>query len=289
MALDIHIVNVGKGNCTIADHPSGRLTMIDIDDSRAVTELEKAVRLLLKGVGVTNPVDYFATNFPNRSIFRFILSHPDMDHLSGIKALFTKAVISNFWDTEHDKQCDSWEGSPYDEEDWKFYQKLRKKEINGVTVLKNIRGASNHFWQEDGISILHPHPDLHALASERDEYDHVSHVVKLSHAGRSVLVCGDATKEAFEHMFNDPDVDMTADIIIAPGHGSKNHIHEDAIKSVGHKVTLVSVAENVDYDRDYYTKFGTVLTTKHVGNIRINIQDDGQVSLRTQSGDYSDQ
>src|SRR5580704_4138232 len=34
MMLRVHFLNVGQGDCTVISHPSGRLTMIDINDSQ---------------------------------------------------------------------------------------------------------------------------------------------------------------------------------------------------------------------------------------------------------------
>ena len=47
--LRVHFLNVGHGDCTIISHPSGRLTMIDINnsqdyDSESFTELVKEER-----------------------------------------------------------------------------------------------------------------------------------------------------------------------------------------------------------------------------------------------------
>jgi hypothetical protein len=36
--LRIHFLNVGHGDCTIISHPSGRLTMIDINNSQDYDE-----------------------------------------------------------------------------------------------------------------------------------------------------------------------------------------------------------------------------------------------------------
>src|SRR5690242_5239883 len=46
MPLRNHFLNVGHGDCTIIEHPSGRLTMIDVNnsqdyDSESLTELMK--------------------------------------------------------------------------------------------------------------------------------------------------------------------------------------------------------------------------------------------------------
>jgi hypothetical protein len=34
----IHILNVGHGSCTLIEHPSGRLTMIDINNGTEIDE-----------------------------------------------------------------------------------------------------------------------------------------------------------------------------------------------------------------------------------------------------------
>ena len=38
MSKNFYFLNVGKGNCTIIDFPSGHLSVIDIDDSRIVNK-----------------------------------------------------------------------------------------------------------------------------------------------------------------------------------------------------------------------------------------------------------
>src|SRR6266851_4124315 len=65
-------------------------------------------------------------------IFRFILTHPDMDHMDGIKALFEALSPYNFWDTENEeeKQFDESFGR-YDEDDWLFYKELRDNKSEG--------------------------------------------------------------------------------------------------------------------------------------------------------------
>lgn len=50
-----------------------------------------------------NPILYLQ-KFSIKNIFRFIVTHPDMDHLDGIKDLFNNFSISNFWDTDNKKR-----------------------------------------------------------------------------------------------------------------------------------------------------------------------------------------
>ena len=101
--ITFHFLNVGKGNCTIIDFPSERLSVIDIDDSRAISAYERTLMEKAGKAKLTNPIDYIASEFADREIFRFILTHPDMDHMSGIKRLFEEKYVRNFWDTKNDK------------------------------------------------------------------------------------------------------------------------------------------------------------------------------------------
>ena len=130
MTLFLHFINVGKGNCALIDFQSNRLSVIDIDDSRALSKNEREIMTRLKKATVTNPIQYIVSKFPEREIFRFILSHPDMDHMSGIKSLFENKYVRNFWDTKNNRQDPkNWDTVLYDKADWDFYQKLTEESI----------------------------------------------------------------------------------------------------------------------------------------------------------------
>ena len=87
--LKIHFLNVGKGNCTVIKLPSERLMVVDIDNSR-INDDDDVLQC---------PIDFLNRTYPNESIFRFILTHPDMDHMSGLYDLDKERKIHNFWDT----------------------------------------------------------------------------------------------------------------------------------------------------------------------------------------------
>jgi beta-lactamase superfamily II metal-dependent hydrolase len=61
------------------------------------------------------------------SVFRFILTHPDMDHMDGIAAFFNTFSPTNFWDTDNteEKNFDDGGNGGFQEEDWWFYKSLR--------------------------------------------------------------------------------------------------------------------------------------------------------------------
>lgn len=271
--MKIHFLNVGKGNCTIIEFPSGHLTMIDIDNSRIDDDDI-----------LTNPIEYFLSKFPNQSLFRFILTHPDMDHLSGLNQLTEKVSIANFWDTNHNKTFsdEDWEGSPYDKKDWEKYLTLRKS-TSDPKVLQLYRDATSECcWTQDGISILSPSLSLVKLANGNEEYNHLSYVLRIEYAGVTVILGGDASKEAWDEIYKHYKYEfLKADLFLAPHHGSANNIHKDAFNTIAPYYVIVSVAEGVDYDYSYYSKLAKkkVLSTKYYGTMRIEIKDDGNYTI----------
>lgn len=273
--LKIHFLNVGKGSCTIIDFPSTRLSMIDIDNSRIKDDEEV----------LTDPIEYLRNNFSNRSLFRFILTHPDMDHMSGLDELARNVSISNFWDTNHNKTIneEEWTSSPYKKEDWDRYLKFRESNENPKCLRLQRGETSDCCWIQDGIKILSPSPSLISLSDETSEenpqkYHHISYILNIEYAGTKVLIGGDASVEAWEEILNKCGSEsLTADIFLAPHHGSKNNINEDAFEEIEPDYVIISVARGVDYDYNYYASVASkrVLSTKHYGTIVLQINDDG--------------
>jgi len=287
--IKFHFINVGKGSCTLVYFSSGHLSVIDIDDSRSISPLVEGIMQLLEKALPVNPIDYIVANFPNEDIFRFILTHPDMDHMSGIKSLFHKKIVYNFWDIPN-KRPDpgNWESSLYNKEDWDFYQDLRDGNVN-TTLVSPLRDQDSECcWIQDGIHILSPDKELLKKAEDCGEYDHLSYVLMINYVGKKILLGGDATQFAWENILECYGNYLEADIFLAPGHGSKNHISSEILDVIKPRLVIVSVAENIDYDYELYKKYGRVLSTKHYGNIKVKIEDDGKILFTTQFQNYSD-
>lgn len=126
--LEMWFVNVGHGDSTIVKFPSGRTTMVDINNSKSLDE--ETLKEICESVGVDwltyryapaqlafekyaairsyeerleDPIDVFKRVCPGHDVFRFVASHPHLDHLSGIYRLSRQETgidIVNFWDTE---------------------------------------------------------------------------------------------------------------------------------------------------------------------------------------------
>ena len=100
----VHFLTVGEGDCSIIEHNSGRISMIDIcngnkvvskAEARIIEALEKPRGNFAMCKRQTNPLEYLQ-EMGVSSIFRFILTHPDMDHLDGFNNLIDNFSVTNF-------------------------------------------------------------------------------------------------------------------------------------------------------------------------------------------------
>lgn len=201
--------------------------------------------------------------------------------MAGLKRLYDEVGLTNFWDTDNDKEIDedSWEDSLYRKEDWDLYQKLRRS-TGSPKCIRPQRGDLNKYWNEDKIEILSPTPNLVKLANDNDEYNHLSYVLKITYAGSSVLLGGDATVEAWQDILENYGKEkLKADILLAPHHGSKNNFHKEAMEAVSPKLVIVSVHVGKDYAYDEYARLKSqpkILSTKWWGNLVVTINDKGE-------------
>jgi beta-lactamase superfamily II metal-dependent hydrolase len=269
--LKIHFLNVGKGSCTVIDFPSGHLTVVDTDNSRNTEEND-----------LTDPIDFIKKEYPNRDIFRLIITHPDMDHLSGMEEIAENFKIYNFWDTENNKtlsQADLDKAPYYEKEDWKTYQKFRKSAEN-PKCLNLYRNSNGDYWNSDNIKILSPSKALVKKANDSGEYNHLSYVISINYKGTKILLGGDATIAAWDEILEELDKDeLKADIFLAPHHGSTYNVNKEVFKYIDPKYVVVSVITGVDYDYAYYNTLAknNVLSTKHYGNISFHFDNNGKI------------
>ena len=167
----IHFLNVLEGDCNIIQHDSGRISVIDVSNAynKEDTPEEKAAKAsrereerrtrtkvpsnkvdYKQKLTPDNPIAYLKENIGTNEIFRFIISHPDMDHLDGIKDLYTEFTILNTWDTENNKYIGPNESfAGYNQEDWKFYTQVRAGQVSNTRRLTNYDNESSQYRNDD--------------------------------------------------------------------------------------------------------------------------------------------
>jgi competence protein ComEC len=321
--LKLHFLNVGHGDCTIIDFPSGHLTMVDINNSRTLDddseqELENEIAKR-QGVGdlsvyrllgslpqsvsdsmtkyreefLTDPVDYFLQHFGrDRHIFRYIQTHPDMDHMTGLYRLREEGIeIVNFWDTKHsvEKSDDpaDWKETQYDIRDWQTYNSLRGS-TSDPKALFYVTGDQHEYFKDDGIRIWAPFKHNEDI-DEDDDINSLSYVLRIEYGSCNILLGGDAPVDYWETVYNSPKFAYPKiHLLKTPHHGRKSGYHWQSVKAMNPDCTVVSVGKLAKKDDAFasYEKWSNkgCYSTRFEGNITATCWPDGDVWLYDQNG-----
>ena len=305
--LKIHFLNVGHGDCTLIEFPSGRTTIIDINNSKVIDEETKkelaessssyqlyeslgytGVELLEKSVvdfvSPIDAVDYIAGKVPDKSIFRFILTHPDMDHMTGLYKLENENFkIVNFWDTANTKEIKENEvPSKYDFRDWQIYQEMRSSE-GSPKVLNILKGEQRDFFNEDNINILSPTSEIIEEGNEKENWNLLSYIIVLEYAGHKIVLGGDADAEVWDKLAEeDGEILKDVSILKAAHHGRNSGYSQKAVSIMKPDWTICSVgkkpAQNASNKYRHYTQ-KKVLSTRFRGAIVAEITESGELTM----------
>ena len=241
--------SVGCGDMFYIKHGSSNFTVIDccIDESnseRIISEIKN------EQVG--------------KKITRFISTHPDDDHIKGIKKYEEEIEIINFYcvnnqATKEDATEDFNEYCLLRDGDKHFYLEkgCRRKWLNceeGDNAGETI-GSS-------GISVLWPKTsnqyfkDALEKAKNGESPNNISPIIKYSiEDGVSILWFGDLEKEFMENIKDDLNIE-NADIIFAPHHGrDSGKIPKDILDKINPKIIVIgeSPSEYLNYYNGYNT------------------------------------
>lgn len=308
----IHFLNVGQGDCTIIEHPSGRTTMIDINngddyDSESKNELVESysyngtlnsIRSLIGdntflkrsgyNVELTNPITYYKDKIGN-SVFRYIQTHPDVDHMRGLIDIPNNNInITNYWDTDNNKVITDFKDY-VDKQNWQQY--CRIKSGNLYKRLIYHQGDKNKYYNQDdlnglgdGIYILAPTIHMTNLANEKDKPNLHSYVLWVKCYQRIIVLGGDAENENWEEIFNKYGKNLKCDILKASHHGRDSGYHQASVAAMRPEYTVVSVGSKpkTDASNKYRQYSDNVLSTRYCGNIIFEIYGDGSIICETQ-------
>jgi competence protein ComEC len=285
----VHLLNVKPGDCTIISHNSGRVTMMDICDGNQTAEglIEKAVRVVSKSnyrmcESNTNPIDY-AASIGITSVFRFILSHPDMDHMDGFDALLSKFECANFWDTGSRRPKPDFTNSPYREEDWDRYVRVRDGKQTGVATATRQAGARFSFANQegpngeshDGLHLLAPSSELVQDPDTKEEINESSYVIQYQSTGGAIILPGDAHDASWEYIRKTADTSIkNCSFLLAPHHGRDSGRSYDFLDMLQPKLTLIGCtpAKYIDYNQ-WYNRNLELITSNQCGNVVLETGD----------------
>jgi beta-lactamase superfamily II metal-dependent hydrolase len=299
----IHFLNVGDGDCSIIEHNSGHITVIDVSCAktpRPLTEhLMTTVAKSERGVYgnfnqkkyPTNPISYMHQR-GLASVFRFILTHPDMDHMDGIEAFFKEFAPVNFWDTDNaeEKSFDDGSNGDFQEDDWWFYKGLRdERPKTDPKRLALHSGAAGQYWNRgensepggDGLQILAPTTALVAAACDSGDYNDCSYVILYRTGNWKILFAGDSHDATWEQLLATHKAAVTnVDILIAPHHGRDSERDWEFLDVVNPRLTFFGNAksEHLAYQA-WSNRDLSIITNNQAGNIIVSTNTDATPPL----------
>ena len=288
----IHFLDVGQGDCSIIRHLSGRVTMIDVCNARSGLPYRALYPEGYNEKGFTanseyeNPVCYLEKIGENH-IFRFIATHPDMDHIDGIADIFYNFYPENFWYVRLSKPTPSFNGN-YRKVDWNAYKSLCNGE-NGIygfsKPLELFSGFKGRYYNQsdylgnpcDNLDVLSPTPELVKLANQTKKYNDASYVILYRTMAGKILFCGDSHDNTWKHLLENHLSDIRdVKLMIAPHHGRDSSRDRTFLDHVRPKLTLFGRArsEHLAYDA-WRNRSLDYVTNNQAGNVIIRVNSNG--------------
>jgi beta-lactamase superfamily II metal-dependent hydrolase len=289
MKASLHFLDVGSGDCSVFIHESERVTVVDVCNARRGTTLfEDFIGVDPKdkpNPSFTNPVSYLGARNIDK-VFRFILTHPDMDHMDGIKDLFEEFSVGNFWDVKNGKKM-SGDWGIYREKDWARYQELRRSKRNPKVLFLDDESLGPLYNKDgtdgsgDQIFVLAPSKELisEINSSEDPDYNDLSYVLLFFCGGRRIVFAGDSHdiswNSILESQFCKLGLLDNIDVLIAPHHGRDSGRDYSFLDILRPKMSLIGRAPSEHINYGAWSGRGLPkLTNNSCKNIRIDFEDD---------------
>jgi competence protein ComEC len=227
--LELTVLDVGQGDSLLVVFPSGKTLLIDgggafggfpgREDHNGVDPGEEAVSPYLWSRGF-HKLDVVA------------LTHAHQDHLGGLIA-----IVENF------RVAKLWIGREVSSSALARLEELAR--ARKITIEHELRGKS---FSWDGVegAFMWPETLREEMAAPAKNDD--SLVLQLHYRNRSILLTGDAEKQAEHEILEENSAEtLRADVLKLGHHGSKNSTSLEFLAAVRPRVGIISVGEDNPY------------------------------------------
>jgi competence protein ComEC len=231
----ITLLAVGAGQCAVVEPPSGRVVLLDVGSTHLADLVPKCLGPYLRSRGRT-------------SVDTVVLSHPNYDHYSAAEEVVQGYGVREVLTSAHFRHHSV--GSSSAEHLLTSLSEFHRppREVHP--------GEQIPLGQETTLEVLWPPADL----PPKIEANNASLVLRLTHAGRSILFTGDIQDDAMAPLLKNPE-QLRADILVAPHHGSSEPLTARFIEAI-HPTTILS-----SNDRSLTSKQRRLDTMLAPGNI----------------------
>lgn len=251
-SLRVLVMSVGAGQCVLIEPPAGRVCLVDAGSS-TVTDLTRNVIVpVLRDRGHT-------------SIDTIFVSHANTDHFSSVAEIASsygvREILVGPAFERHASRIDPGQAM------------LRAARLAGAPPRAVRRGDVVPIGPQTSIEILWPDN------ADIDEPNDASTVMRLTHAGRSILFTGDITEDSLRTLARR---DIRADVLIAPHHGSIEDSTDAFIAAVDPMLILASNDRRLSQKQLNFNTLvagRTLMRTHEFGAIEVVIHEDGTLGV----------
>ena len=161
-----------------------------------------------------------------------IATHPDSDHIGGLKTVLDTIDTENFITSETDKSTRTW------------LNVLHAVEDNKINYI-DAQPGSTYSFGEASFTVLAP------LSDDYTDYNNYSVVIKAVCGDISFLLTGDAEKESENEMLRSGE-NLRADVLKCGHHGSSTSTSDRFLSAVSPAFAVISCGKNNDYGHPHF-------------------------------------
>jgi len=212
--MEVIFLDVGQGDSILLFTPTGKTVLIDGGGTPSSS--------FSVGKNIVTPVlSYYGVN----KIDLMLMSHHHFDHSEGLSEIIPDFQVGAFL-------------QPPSEENNEIEKMIKELCQLKKTPLKEVASGQRIILEQDVfLEVLYP--------SQEDDFrgNNRSLVLRLIYQGSSWLLTGDIENEAIEKLLA-RGVDLRADILKIPHHGSLTSFHPQFYEKVNPQAVVISVGKN---------------------------------------------
>ena len=240
--LEINFFDVGQGDAIFIESPDGKQMLIDGGPSSVI--LEKLGREM---------------KFYDRYIDLVLLTHPEYDHINGLIEVIKRYRVGAIITT----------GVVRDTNQYKEWVRIIEEKNIPIYVAKF--GGEIDFGKNIKMDILYPFESL--VGQKVSNTNNSSIVGKLVYKEFEVLLTGDIEKVIERKLINSG-IDLRADILKVPHHGSKTSSTKEFLKAVSSVLNIIQAGKDNKYGHPHEEVLERmaeipVFVTGEIGDVQI--------------------
>ncbi len=244
-ALDVHVLSVGNGSATVIELPDGRTWLYDAGSVGAYDVGASVVVPFLRHRGVQH-------------VDAAVVSHPNVDHYSGTLSIRDAVDVNEWFFAPHFERLSEARSPSRHLLIALGWGKAAIRKVAADQTLPAGPGVR--------VDVLWPPAGAKSLSTNDS-----SLVLRIEHAGRRVLLCGDIEEAPQEALIKRGGID--ADVLVLPHHGDVERTTEAFIEAVGPRFLVRSSGQR-------YAQTPKELLDLIKDRTYYNTADDGAIAIR---------